>query len=177
MKATRTIGILLCILLPACNSGRDRKIVEAEAMGELADKKAPSINACEFVQGSPKLYEGMVTLINFWGYWCPPCMAEMPLLNEFHDKHADGGRIQLLGISGMRKSVEKSEEERRIHAAIKDKEMRFPVSICNPTCHDFKVELWPTTVLIDAEGNIVEYGIGEEGTRRLMGLAEEMVGG
>ncbi|MHC5063545.1 MAG: TlpA family protein disulfide reductase [Planctomycetota bacterium] len=175
MKATSALSILFSTLLLACGSGRDSKIVEAEAMTELADKKAPGISACEFIQGQPKPFEGMVTLLNFWGFWCPPCMAEMPLLNEFHDKHAAGGRIQLLGMTALRKSADKEEETRRIHAAITDKDMRFPVSICNPTCHDFKVELWPTTVLIDADGNIVEYGIGEEGTRRLMGLAEEMV--
>ena len=34
-------------------------------------------------------YKGKWVVINFWATWCPPCIAEMPDLQAFHDEHAD----------------------------------------------------------------------------------------
>jgi len=29
-------------------------------------------------------YHGQVVLLNFWGTWCPPCLAEIPSLVQLH---------------------------------------------------------------------------------------------
>lgn len=33
--------------------------------------------------------QGEVTLINFWATWCPPCIAEMPSLQEIYNDYVD----------------------------------------------------------------------------------------
>jgi cytochrome oxidase Cu insertion factor (SCO1/SenC/PrrC family) len=34
-------------------------------------------------------HEGTAVLVNFWATWCPPCRAEMPLIQAFADRHED----------------------------------------------------------------------------------------
>jgi len=41
---------------------------------------------------------GRPLLVNFWATWCPPCVREMPLLDQFYRQyHKDG--LQMLGIA------------------------------------------------------------------------------
>lgn len=48
--------------------------------------------------GPPRL-TGRVTLVNFWGTWCPPCRQELPGLARLADRLADEPRFQLIAIS------------------------------------------------------------------------------
>ncbi len=34
---------------------------------------------------------GQPLLLNFWATWCPPCVRELPLLDEFQRRHAARG--------------------------------------------------------------------------------------
>ena len=40
---------------------------------------------------------GVPVLLNFWATWCPPCRAEMPDLQRFHQQYGD--QVTVLGIN------------------------------------------------------------------------------
>jgi thiol-disulfide isomerase/thioredoxin len=40
---------------------------------------------------------GRPIVVNFWATWCAPCLAEVPLLVDFHRKYAAKG-VQMVGI-------------------------------------------------------------------------------
>ena len=39
---------------------------------------------------------GQPVVVNFWATWCPPCVKEMPDLDELHKKHAG---IRFVGVA------------------------------------------------------------------------------
>jgi len=47
----------------------------------------------------PPPLEGRVTLLNFWGTWCPPCRRELPGLARIAGKLTDEPRFQLVAVS------------------------------------------------------------------------------
>ena len=44
-------------------------------------------------------FAGKVTLLNFWGTWCPPCRRELPGLARLAARLADDPRFQLVAVS------------------------------------------------------------------------------
>lgn len=58
-----------------------------EIPSALVDKPAPSFDLPPAIEGLPglktaDLREGNITMINFFGSWCPPCEVEHPVLME-----------------------------------------------------------------------------------------------
>jgi thiol-disulfide isomerase/thioredoxin len=43
--------------------------------------------------------KGHVTLLNFWGVWCPPCRTELPHMDELYRRFADQRDFRLAAIS------------------------------------------------------------------------------
>jgi peroxiredoxin len=42
-------------------------------------------------------YAGQVVLVNNWAYWCPPCRAELPILERYYQEHQAEG-FSIVGI-------------------------------------------------------------------------------
>ena len=99
MLPTNTIlrrTLLLILLVPAsgCRSGDD-------ATGsQWVGRTVPSLDIIplERVGPSPTL-EGRITLLNFWGTWCPPCRRELPGLVRLASRLATEPRFQLIAVS------------------------------------------------------------------------------
>jgi thiol-disulfide isomerase/thioredoxin len=42
---------------------------------------------------------GKPLLLNFWATWCPPCVSELPLLDQFHrEQHGRGWQVVGLAV-------------------------------------------------------------------------------
>lgn len=63
------------------------------AVGDL-----PIVSLADADRPAPQ-FTARVTLLNFWGTWCPPCRRELPGLARLADRLADQPAFQLVAIS------------------------------------------------------------------------------
>lgn len=121
---------------------------------------------------------GEVILINFWATWCPPCIVEIPDLNELYEEYRDAG-LTILGVS-----VEDGEES-VVREFVDEYQIRYPVAVSLELTEIFGgVYGLPTTYVIDRDGQIVHRVIGLfpvddmlPTLRTLLGLANDQATG
>ena len=100
---------------------------------------------------------GKYVIIDFWGTWCGPCVAGIPHMKAFLEKHKD--KLQLLGISNDR-SVDVWK------TFITKNEMNYPNILSGKGDQDFvskfNVQGFPTKILVSPEGKILFRDTGEK---------------
>lgn len=63
------LALIIGLSLLSCNEGIDTEISIIDENGETGEKINPT-------------QTGKITIINFWGVWCPYCLYEMPELDK-----------------------------------------------------------------------------------------------
>jgi thiol-disulfide isomerase/thioredoxin len=139
----------------------------------LIGRPAPELTGVVGWKGKPvKLADlrGKIVLIDFWGYWCGPCVQEMPVLMEIHDKFKDKGVVVLgvhVDVDGDVNTAAKLDEKiaRSRKTLWNNRDLPFPVALTTGTetpdgydgqaCAQYGVLAYPTTILIDRRGNVV----------------------
>ena len=91
--------------------------------------------------------EGKVVLVNFWATWCPPCIAEMPSMQELYNDYSD--KVDFVFVSDEKQDVLKS--------FLSKKNYSFNVYMPSeaPKIKLFEVRSIPRTFLLNKRGNII----------------------
>lgn len=109
-------------------------------------------------------YKGKVIFLNFWATWCGPCRNEMPDIQKLYEEYAAMGEeadVVILGAAAPGLGNESSAEE--ISSFMKDNGYTYPV-LMDQTAGMFQwygISAFPTTFMIDPEGNIFGYVSGQ----------------
>ena len=141
-------GILGFLLLP--RDGGQAPSQEASAIPAPVDFPAPELTLSDLDGKEVSLsdYRGQVVLVNNWATWCPPCKAEMPVLQAFYEAHQDQGFVII--------AIEAGDAERAVAQFAKDHKLSFPVWPDTNTMAltAFRNLSLPSSYVIDREGQV-----------------------
>ncbi len=97
---------------------------------------------------------GKVVFLNFWATWCPPCVHEMPLMEQL--RHALRQQPLVMWAVNMQESQEQVADFMTANG------LHFP-ALLDPDGAVFAlytVRSLPTTYLINCAGNMVGWAVG-----------------
>ncbi|MFN2425888.1 MAG: TlpA family protein disulfide reductase [Candidatus Binatia bacterium] len=169
----RTATVVLCAALVAATAGCNT--AGAPVKGDIAP---------EFVLQSTtgavrKLsnYRGKIVLVNLWATWCPPCIAELPVLDQLSAAYADKGLV-ILAVAG-------DEDTQAVHDFLARSPVKFEV-LLDPNGAigtQYGITGYPETFFVDRQGKLQDKIIGplpHEGpgaSKELTKRIEELLGG
>jgi len=99
-------------------------------------------------------YRGKPVLVNLWATWCPPCIAEMPLLDAIVRDYAPRGLV-VLGVAG-------DDDASRVREFVAQKAPAFEV-LLDPggtVGTQYGITGYPETFLVDRDGKLTAKFIG-----------------
>lgn len=111
-------------------------------------------------------YKGKVVFLNFWATWCPPCREEMPDIEALYNEYGQNqGEVIFLGVANPKSkdNLNTKEVEREgVIAFLKENQYTFPVVFdeTGEILAQYYISAFPTTFLINKEGNITGYAAG-----------------
>jgi thiol-disulfide isomerase/thioredoxin len=118
--------------------------------------QVPDFDFTDFEGAARKLSEfrGRYVLLDFWGSWCAPCLADLPVLKEAYDRFRSRG-FEILGID-----YEHSATTAAVRSLLKEKGVTWtnatPESVKDLVDKRFRVWGFPTLILLDPDSRIVE---------------------
>ncbi|MEA4955942.1 MAG: TlpA disulfide reductase family protein [Pseudoflavonifractor sp.] len=103
-----------------------------------------------------------LTMINIWGSFCNPCIEELPTLQKLSDEMKDKD-VAVVGILGDAMGPDGKPDEDNIDLAksiIQEKKVTYLNLAMNSELDmALPIDVYPTTVLVDSNGNVVGAGI------------------
>ncbi|PSL28366.1 peroxiredoxin [Planomicrobium soli] len=128
---------------------------EGLAPGEVAPDFELTTLSGEAVKLSD--YKGKKVILNFWATWCPPCKAEMPLMqNYYDDAKEENVEILAVNLTTEDRGIDKITEFVRAH------NLTFPVPMDKEgdIGSIYQAITIPTSYMIDTEGRVQKKHIG-----------------
>ena len=99
-------------------------------------------------------YKGQVVLLNFWATWCPPCVMEMPSMENLYQRFKDQG-LEILAVN-VGESTNTAKDFIDLHG------FTYPVMMDtnHSVARQYGIQYFPTTFIIDRSGMVINMSIG-----------------
>ncbi|HET7153567.1 MAG TPA: TlpA disulfide reductase family protein, partial [Candidatus Kapabacteria bacterium] len=108
------------------------------------------------------LPKGKVTVLDFWGTWCPPCTTTLPKLDSVYQEYKTNDSVQFYAIDCLEKKSSFSELTSTVKDFIKNTGVTMPVLLdtAGAAVKTYDVYFYPTRVVIDKKGVIRAWDVG-----------------
>jgi peroxiredoxin len=91
--------------------------------------------------------KGKVVMLDFWGTWCPPCVASVPELRNLYKRYSKDSSFVLIGISSDHDDAiwrDFTDKNKMVWPQYRDRDRRI--------LEAFSIRAFPTYIIIDHEG-------------------------
>ena len=139
------------------NNGGEFRFVAGTPAGEVIPvndrQHAPQFSG-QLLDGSQFTSASLsdqVTVLNFWGSWCPPCRVETPEFQQVYTQ-VQGNGVRFLGVNVK-------DDKQLANAFLTSKGITYP-SLYDPTgevalaFRDYPANAIPSTIVLDREGRV-----------------------
>jgi len=99
-------------------------------------------------------FRGKPVLINFWATWCPPCVSEMPFLQQVYEEWSGKGLV-VLAIN-----IGESPSEAKRFLQTHNLSLTVLLDTEGKTAEKYNITGIPTTFFVDSDGIIQQKIIG-----------------
>jgi thiol-disulfide isomerase/thioredoxin len=117
-------------------------------------------------------FKGKTVFLNLWATWCPPCVAEMPDINDLYNELEPNENVSFVMLS-FDKSFQKAIDFK------KKKNFDFPVyTLATPLPGAYESGAIPTTFILSPSGEIVmrKEGMAKYNTKKFRKFIAEISG-
>ena len=128
------------LIEPSINDTKDEYLLTANDLNwQMEDMNGNTVNLHD--------HQGKVIFLNLWATWCPPCVGEMPGIQNLYDTFKDHEDISFLLVSNEKQDIVKPFLDKR--------EYTFPVFTTRyQSPKVFLSQSIPTTFVISKSGII-----------------------
>lgn len=167
LKITKIAGIylLLIVVLASCSENKNsvEKITDILTISSVNDSNTDEIPYFNFTTSDGKqknlkeLTKGKIVFLNFWGTWCPPCRKEIPDIVEL-TKELENKNFITIGVA-----FEKNDNNphKTVSTFVQENSINYINFIAEGQhLQYYGIEYFPTTFILDENGNVLEKIIG-----------------
>ena len=163
-KRLLILGFALMMMASATACGsksstdKDGGNTKTESTAASTDKKSqkfPEFKA-KTVTGedisSDVFKDNKLTVVNVWGSWCGPCVAEIPELQKLYENMKDKG-VNVVGLA-----QDAGTDMDAVKDILNKNKVTYQNVIPEGSVTDFvmSIQAFPSTFLVDSEGNIID---------------------
>lgn len=171
VPAAATVAVMAVLILLA---GKYLPIPSLPSPGmRTMDTPAPPLTL-SMLDGAPislGSLKGHVIVLDFWGTWCEPCMAEMPAVLKVHRRYQANNDVAFFAVN----TGWHDDTADKVRDTVKRSHMDIPVAFDTAAAKGFGVQALPTLIIIDRRGHIRMENTGYSETEPLESdLAEQI---
>jgi cytochrome c biogenesis protein CcmG/thiol:disulfide interchange protein DsbE len=150
-----SVALLALLVFGVASTGDDTAIEDALADGIRPAAVTASLPVLgEEGEGSLADYGGEVVVLNFWASWCPPCVDELPLLEDLQ-RSLRGHDATVLGVNYQdlpEDALEFARDYELSYSSLRDIDGEY--------AEEYGTLGMPETFLIDRQGRVAAYRRG-----------------
>lgn len=154
----RTITILLVLflgiaLLTGCDEDKD-------ATNPTSDEAPAAAVFTDVALTAEDYAKNTLTMVNIWGTWCPPCVKELPELQELSEAYKDKG-VEIIGVlqDGIKKVGEPDDSViKSANTLLRDAGVTYRVILPDEYLQKEFIEYmqyFPTTFFFNSAGEVI----------------------